>query len=94
MNNLQTLESWSTYFNNPSGSRLGTMNNGVVIGTLIITPFISILAKNIGRRWTILIRALIAIIGAILQGAAQRLWDVLGIANFSRCRNWFNNCSR
>lgn len=78
MNNLQTLESWSTYFNNPSGSRLGTMNNGVVIGTLVITPFISILAEHIGRRWTILIGALIAIIGAILQGAAQDFGMFLG----------------
>lgn len=39
MNNLQTLPSCREYFENPAGSRLGTMTNVLSIGTLISISF-------------------------------------------------------
>lgn len=71
MNNLTSLDSFLTYFNNPKGKDLGTLNNGVVIGTLVVTPLISLLSDRIGRRYTMIAGTLVAIVGAILQGCAH-----------------------
>ncbi|KAK6462011.1 hexose transporter [Scheffersomyces coipomensis] len=37
MGNLQTLPSWSKYFNNPHGKVLSTMTNGITIAAICIT---------------------------------------------------------
>lgn len=55
MGNLQTLPSWSKYFNNPSGDILSTMNNGVSIGALGAIPFASFINDSFGRKTIIIV---------------------------------------
>lgn len=55
MGNLQTLPSWSKYFNNPSGDVLSTMNNGVSIGALGAIPFASFINDSFGRKTIIIV---------------------------------------
>lgn len=71
MNNLQTLPSWTNFFNNPSGGTLGTMNIGIPAGSLCCIPFAFILNDLIGRRMTVLLGLAFTIIGGALQTAAQ-----------------------
>lgn len=78
MNNLQTLPSWREYFDNPAGSRLGTMTNGVSIGTLISIPLTWIFCDFLGRRYTIILGCVMIIIGAALQGGATNFGMFIG----------------
>lgn len=73
MNGLQAVEGWRSYFGEPKGAILGLFNGAYPIGGLIATPFISTLNDRFGRRWGIAIGAIICVIGAALQGAAQNL---------------------
>lgn len=70
MNNLQTLPSWRNYFDQPTGSILSTMANGVTIGTLISIPFTWFVCDYFGRRITIMFGCIVVIIGAAIQGGA------------------------
>ncbi|KAL4889663.1 general substrate transporter [Aspergillus ambiguus] len=71
LNGLQAVPSWTEYFDNPSGARLGTMANGFAYGNLI-TIFMSFwLCERFGRRWPLFGSALILIVGTIVQTAAQ-----------------------
>ncbi|ANB14551.1 hexose transporter HXT13 [Sugiyamaella lignohabitans] len=78
MNGLQSLVPWQQFFDHPTGGRLGTMSNGVTIGTLIAVPFASLMTDAIGRRFTIIVGCIIIVIGAILQGAAQNFSMFIG----------------
>lgn len=71
MNSLQSLPSWQSYFDHPTGSKLSTMSNGIAIGTLISIPFSWWLCDFLGRRVTIMLGCSVIVIGAILQGVAQ-----------------------
>lgn len=71
MNNLTSLVTFMDYFNNPAGKNLGTLNNGVVIGTLVVTPLISFLSDRVGRRYTMIAGTIVAFVGAIIQGCAH-----------------------
>ena len=70
MGNLQTLPSWSKYFNNPSGDILSTMNNGVSIGALGAIPFAGFINDGFGRKTIIIVGTSITIIGSALQAGA------------------------
>lgn len=78
MNGLQSVVSWQDYFDHPAGSRLGTMSNGITIGTLIVIPFVTFLCNYLGRRRSIMLGCLIIIIGAVLQGVAQNFSMFMG----------------
>ncbi|PSN65783.1 general substrate transporter [Corynespora cassiicola Philippines] len=73
MNGLQAVEGWRSYFGEPRGATLGLFNGAYPIGGLVAVPFISTLNDYLGRRWGIAVGAIVCIIGATLQGAAQNL---------------------
>ena len=70
MGNLQTLPSWSSYFDHPSGEKLSTMTNGVVFGALAATPFMMLVGDRIKRKHMLTIGIVVSIIGAGLQAGA------------------------
>jgi MFS family permease len=70
MGNLQTLPSWSKYFNNPSGDILSTMNNGVSIGALGAIPFAGFINDRFGRKTIIIVGTSLTILGSALQAGA------------------------
>lgn len=78
LNGMQSLDSWVEYFGTPTGTRLGTMTNGVTIGVLISVPFVSYLSDYLGRRWSLILGCVISIIGAILQASAHGYSQFVG----------------
>jgi len=78
MNGLQDVAVWQSYFNHPLGQRLGTMNNGITIGTLVITPFTSYITDFLGRKRTLILGCFVILIGAAIQGAAQNFGMFMG----------------
>ena len=70
MGNLQTIPTWNSYFNNPSGERLSTLSNGQVFGSIASTPFLIIVGDRIGRKHMLLIGVILSIVGAGIQAGA------------------------
>lgn len=70
MGNLQTLPSWSEYFNNPSGEVLSTISNGVAIGALGAIPFTGFINDRLGRKVIIIVGTSLTIIGSGIQADA------------------------
>lgn len=70
MGNLQTIPTWNSYFNNPSGERLSTLSNGLVFGPIAATPFLVIVGDHIGRKYMLLIGIILSIVGSGLQAGA------------------------
>lgn len=70
---MQSIVSWQTYFNSDTrgGTSLGTLNNGMTIGTMITLPFVTFIVDRFGRRWSIVGGCGIIIVGAVIQGAAN-----------------------
>ncbi|CAN6601079.1 hypothetical protein TRVA0_001S09824 [Trichomonascus vanleenenianus] len=71
LNGLQSVETWQEYFDHPTGGRLGTMSNGLIIGCLIAIPFVSYTMEWTGRRIPMIFGTTLVVLGAALQGAAQ-----------------------
>lgn len=71
LNGLQSMDQWQTFFNTPTGSRLGSLSNGVVFGQILAFPIAPWLCDHTGRRFPIFIGSLLLVIGAALQCAAQ-----------------------
>ncbi|CAN6601004.1 hexose transporter Hxt8p [Trichomonascus vanleenenianus] len=71
LNGLQSVETWQEYFDHPTGGRLGTMSNGLTIGSLIALPFVSYMMEYAGRRVPMIFGTSLVVLGAALQGAAQ-----------------------
>ncbi|KAM3578218.1 hypothetical protein VKS41_009358 [Umbelopsis sp. WA50703] len=70
LNGLQIIDSWQSFFNKPTGSILGVINNGTrfgQIGSLFVSSY---LIEKLGRRRPIAIGSVILLIGVILQTAA------------------------
>ena len=70
MGNLQTIPTWNSYFNSPSGEKLSTLTNGQVFGAIATTPFLITIGDHIGRRHMLLIGVILSIIGSGLQAGA------------------------
>lgn len=70
MGNLQTLPSWSKYFNNPSGEVLSTVSNGVAIRALGAISFTGFINDRCGRKIIIIIGTSLTIIGSEIQSDA------------------------
>ncbi|VEU23302.1 DEKNAAC104428 [Brettanomyces naardenensis] len=70
LNGMQSLDVWQNYFNTPQGAMLGTITNGLTIGTLISTPFVWILCERIGRRRSLIIGCLTIVLGGFIQAFA------------------------
>lgn len=78
MNGLQSVPTWKKFFDNPRGSILGTMSNGMSIGSLILMPFVPYIIDYLGRRWSVIIGCAIICIGAAIQGGARNFGMFVG----------------
>jgi len=78
MNGLQTLATWQTDFNFPTGGKLGLLNAIQNIGALAATPLAPYMTDGVGRRYSVLFGASIMIVGAIVQTAAQSVGMFIG----------------
>lgn len=78
MNGLQSLTQWTTYFNNPSGGRLGLLNAIQNIGGLAAYPISPYVSDGLGRRSAILLGATIMCIATAIQTAAQSTGMFIG----------------
>ncbi|GKZ76196.1 hypothetical protein AnigIFM56816_005172 [Aspergillus niger] len=67
MNGLQSLEQWQTYFNNPTGSLLGTIVAAQSIGSVIALPFLGNLCDWYGRKPILFTGLVIICIAATIQ---------------------------
>ncbi|RDW74541.1 uncharacterized protein DSM5745_07203 [Aspergillus mulundensis] len=73
MNGLQAVETWISYFDNPSGALLGLMTSIIAVGAICATPLISLLGDRFGRRWGIWFGSAVMAVGGILQGASVHI---------------------
>ncbi|WVQ82793.1 hypothetical protein IAT38_004925 [Cryptococcus sp. DSM 104549] len=73
MNGLQALDSWQSYFNNPTGSVLGLFNCIQPVGQILSFPVEAWFSDKYGRRLGMFVGAFIILVGCILQGAAQNM---------------------
>lgn len=70
MGNLQTIPSWNSYYDNPSGERLSTLSNGQVFRSIASVPFLVIVGNRIVRKHMLLVGVILSILGAGLQAGA------------------------
>jgi sugar porter (SP) family MFS transporter len=80
MNGVQALTYWQAYFDHPTGSQLGIFNGTQGLGGVVSQLFLWWLVEKIGRRYTIIIGAVIIILGVFLQTFAT------GLAMFASAR--------
>ncbi|CBX93621.1 similar to hexose transporter [Plenodomus lingam JN3] len=80
MNGLQALPSWKRDFGNPQGHSLGAVNAAQSAGCVVVLPLVGMLADGLGRRWTLLIGAVVIILASVVQSVAVNL----GMFIFSR----------
>lgn len=73
MNGLQSLEQWQTYFNNPTGSLLGTIVAAQSIGSVIALPFLGNLCDWYGRKPILFTGLVLICIAATIQCASVNL---------------------
>jgi MFS family permease len=73
MNGLQALPAWKNDFDNPQGQVLGFVNAAQSIGSVIALPICGVLSDKIGRRYTLLVGALIIVIASVIQAASVNL---------------------
>ncbi|MCJ1308864.1 hypothetical protein MMC25_002519 [Agyrium rufum] len=73
VNGLQALTPWQDYFNHPTGSILGLLACIMSVGSLAAIPFVPYVADGLGRRMGILIGAIIALFGVVLQTISTNL---------------------
>jgi sugar porter (SP) family MFS transporter len=71
LNGLQSMSQWQKFFGSPTGTRLGSLSNGVIFGQILAFPIAPWLCDHTGRRFPIFIGSALLVIGAILQCAAQ-----------------------
>jgi len=71
VNGLQSMSQWQTYFHSPTGTRLGTLANGVTFGGIIAWPVAPWIADRFGRRFAIFSGSALLVAGSIIQCAAQ-----------------------
>ncbi|KAL2865313.1 general substrate transporter [Aspergillus lucknowensis] len=71
LNGLQSMVQWQNSFDHPTGTRLGSLSNGVIFGQILAFPIAPWLCDHMGRRFPIFIGSLLLVIGAVLQCAAQ-----------------------
>ncbi|TFK46860.1 general substrate transporter [Heliocybe sulcata] len=78
MNGLQSLPQWTSYFNNPSGSRLGLLNAIQNIGSLAAYPFAPYVSDGIGRRGAVFLGACLMCAAVAIQTASQSVGMFIG----------------
>ncbi|KAK4560899.1 hypothetical protein LTR86_005479 [Recurvomyces mirabilis] len=73
MNGLQALTYWQEYFHHPTGAQLGIFNGTQGLGSVFAVFFLWWLVEKVGRRITIMMGAVIIIVGVFLQSFAHNL---------------------
>lgn len=73
MNGLQSLKQWQEYFDNPTGSLLGTIITAQSIGSVIALSFLGTLCDRYGRKPILLSGIVIICIAAAIQCASVNL---------------------
>lgn len=68
LNGFQSLESWRSYLNYPTGSLLGLLSNAFIFGVILTFPVGPFICDNWGRKWGIGIGQVITVFGSLLQG--------------------------
>lgn len=71
LNGLQSMSQWQDFFGHPTGTRLGSLSNGVIFGQIAAFPIAPWLCDHTGRRFPIFLGSALLVIGAVLQCAAQ-----------------------
>ncbi|WYZ35161.1 hypothetical protein EsH8_I_001437 [Colletotrichum jinshuiense] len=67
LNGLQTMSSWQSYFDHPSGSRLGIFGAMPGFGGLFVLLFAPYVADGLGRKKGTAIGCITVVFGALLQ---------------------------
>lgn len=70
MNGLQSLKQWNSYFDNPTGTRLGVVNAAQSIGSVLSIPLIGTACDRFGRRPILLTGIILIIVATIIQAAS------------------------
>ena len=71
LNGIQSVPQWQKFFGHPTGSRLGTISNGVRYGQIGGLFFCAPIIQRFGRKWPIALGSTILLVGVILQTTAQ-----------------------
>ncbi|CAG8330446.1 unnamed protein product [Penicillium salamii] len=71
LNGLQSMSQWQHFFGSPTGTRLGSLSNGVIFGQILAFPIAPWLCDHTGRRFPIFLGSSLLVVGAVLQCAAQ-----------------------
>jgi MFS family permease len=70
VNGLLSLDQFTTYMHNPSGSIKGLFSGIMFLGSLLALPITPYIADGMGRRWGICIGSIIMIFAVVLQSAS------------------------
>lgn len=71
LNGLQSMKQWQDFFHHPLGTRLGSLANGTIFGSVLAFPIAPWLCDHTGRRFPIFSGSALLVVGAIIQCAAQ-----------------------
>lgn len=78
MNGLQSVQEWETFFNFPTGGKLGLLNAIQNIGSLGALPMAPYVSDGLGRRATIWMGAAIMVAATVVQTASQSFGMFVG----------------
>ncbi|KAB5589620.1 Sugar transporter STL1 [Ceratobasidium theobromae] len=71
LNGLQTLPQWNTYFDTPSGNRLGLISASQYLPAIVVPLFAAWTNDKFGRKFILWIGGVLVIIGAVVQATAK-----------------------
>jgi MFS family permease len=78
LNTSQLMDTWQTYFDEPTGSKLGVMNNAFNIGSIVSFFFVPFFTDRFGRKWPIVAGCLIMVAGGFVTAFAKNWGTYLG----------------
>ncbi|KAH7049466.1 general substrate transporter [Macrophomina phaseolina] len=73
MNGLQSLKQWKTYFGEPEGALLGTVNAAQSIGSVVVLPIVGICSDIFGRKFVLISGLLGVLVATIIQATSTTL---------------------
>ncbi|GAA5874290.1 hypothetical protein JCM8547_007554 [Rhodosporidiobolus lusitaniae] len=73
MTGLQSMPTWTSYFDHPAGNKLGIISASSYLPSLILTPFYGWMADKFGRRFCAIFGGWIIIAGSLIGAFANGL---------------------
>lgn len=67
MNGLQALDTWRSFYDQPTAPKLGLLNSIMSVGSIVALPFVPYTADLLGRRTGVMIGCCIMILGVVIQ---------------------------